>query len=147
MQQPAQQAPQQTQAQRYNPNVYSAPRAAAQPQSYAQSKAADPVSAANPGHAPFDMRMTQLTTPAQQAAADQRRSRRSESLFTRITGFGLVRPSAQQEEEMEAAPADETALPGQPQLGISPSDSPALSSEQSPDLLDIPAFLRRQTNH
>jgi cell division protein FtsZ len=136
-------------AQRYNPNIYSAPRAAAQPQSYAPppARVAEPA-AANPGHAPFDMRVTQLTTPAQQAAADQRRSRRSESLFTRITGFGLVRPSAQQEEEMhEAQLPDEALAAAQPQLGINPADRPALSSDQSSDLLDIPAFLRRQTNH
>lgn len=146
MQAPAQQAP----SQRYNPNVYSAPRVASQPaQSYtppAQPKQEAPM--ANPGHAPFDMRVTQLTTPAQQAAADQRRNRRSESLFTRITGFGLVRPSAQHEEEMGANPmAQEAMTEAQPQLGINPSDRPALSSDQSPDMLDIPAFLRRQTNH
>jgi hypothetical protein len=112
--------------------------------------AAPPQSAAHAsvGHAPFDVRVTQLTTPAQQASADQRRMRRSESLFTRITGFGLVRPSAQRpEEEMaEAALPDEIAGE-QPHLGIDPADRPALSSEQPADLLDIPAFLRRQTNH
>jgi cell division protein FtsZ len=146
-QQAAQPAAQQT-APRYNPNIYSAPRAATQPQSYAPpaAKTTEP-SAANPGHAPFDMRVTQLTTPAQQAAADQRRTRRSESLFTRITGFGLVRPSAQQEEDIPEAPMADEVAAAQPQLGINPSDRPALSSDQSPDLLDIPAFLRRQTNH
>jgi hypothetical protein len=103
---------------------------------------------ANPGHAPFDMRVTQLTTPAQQSAADQRRQRRTESLFTRITGFGLVRPSQREEEEQHRheAAAEEAASP-QPRLGVDPADRPTLSSEQPADLLDIPAFLRRQTNH
>ncbi|MGE3622487.1 MAG: hypothetical protein AB7H77_01255, partial [Bdellovibrionales bacterium] len=98
-----------------------------------------------PSHHPFDMRITQLTTPAQQAAAEQRRTRRSESLFTRITGFGMVRPSEQAEGEEEKPENKENATP-QPRLGIDPADRPALSSEPN-DLLDIPAFLRRQTNH
>ncbi len=128
-------------AQRYNPQISSPRLAAVSPQA---PRAEAP---ANPGNAPFDMRVTQLTTPAQQAAADQRRMRRSESLFTRITGFGLVRPSAQQEEELaEAAPTEENAA-AQPRLGIDPSDRPALSADSADDLLDIPAFLRRQTNH
>jgi hypothetical protein len=38
------------------------------------------------------------------------------------------------------------ALAPQPRLGIDPADRP-VSSEQPTDLLDIPAFLRRQTNH
>jgi cell division protein FtsZ len=87
------------------------------------------------------MRITQLTTPPQQAS-EQRRSRRSESLFTRITGFGMVRPSEQQEGPAEQPEARAQA----PKLGVDPADRPALSSEPN-DLLDIPAFLRRQTNH
>jgi len=99
-----------------------------------------------PSHSPIDMRVTQLTSPAQPTAADQRRMRRSESLFTRITGFGLVRPSTQQEEVEEIQLPDET-LTAAPPLGINPDDRPALSSETSSDRLEIPAFLRRQTNH
>ena len=163
VQMPEQQAPQQQAAQmqaprqadpqgavpRYNPQGYSAPRTTGYPTQAATppaaSRAEPPV---NPGHAPFDMRVTQLTTPAQQAAADQRRLRRSESLFTRITGFGLVRPSTQQEEDNhEAQLPDEALAAQQPHLGINPDDRPALSGEQPTDLLDIPAFLRRQTNH
>jgi cell division protein FtsZ len=94
---------------------------------------------------PFDMRVTQLTTPAQRSAADQRRKNRSESLFTRITGFGMVRPSEQQDLADAEMAAEASGQP--PRLGVDPSDRPALSSEQSSDLLDIPAFLRRQTNH
>ena len=95
-----------------------------------------------PSAHPFDMRVTQLTTPAQKAASEQRRTRRSESLFTRITGFGMVRPSEQEAEPEETEPAPSA----QAKLGIDPADRPTLSSEPN-DLLDIPAFLRRQTNH
>ncbi|HEU0117731.1 MAG TPA: cell division protein FtsZ [Alphaproteobacteria bacterium] len=150
-QQPQQQAPVQQQAApaapRYNPNVFTqrAPLPQMPPASQAQ-RAAEQQTSASQQQQPFDMRVTQLTSPAQQAAADQRRLRRSESLFTRITGFGLVRPSAQEDEMSDDAQmmTDEN---GQPRLGIDPADRPALSSEQSSDLLDIPAFLRRQTNH
>ncbi len=127
------------------PVGYAAPRAAQAPQQQQPPKQEAAPAAHTPAYTPNDLRVTQLTPQtAQQASADQRRSRRSESLFTRITGFGLVRPSAQQdapEAEMLQASLDQ-----QPRLGIDPADRPALSSE-STDLLDIPAFLRRQTNH
>jgi cell division protein FtsZ len=99
---------------------------------------------------PFDMRMTQLTAQSgQQPAAEQRRQRRTESLFTRITGFGLVRPSSQHQEEehLEAPLADEQLASQQQHLDVHPSDRPTLSAEQPEDLLEIPAFLRRQSNH
>ncbi|MDD3030139.1 MAG: cell division protein FtsZ [Alphaproteobacteria bacterium] len=91
-----------------------------------------------------DMRMTTLSPQTQtaQPAPDARRQRRSESLFTRITGFGLVRPSVQQREEEEIS-AD--PMPSA-HLDVHPSDRPTLS-EQPEDLLEIPAFLRRQSNH
>ena len=100
-------------------------------------------------HAPFDARVTQLTAPAQPSAADQRRQRRTESLFTRITGFGLVRPSQhrEDEEQMEGMAPEAQTSTHAPHLDVDPSDRPTLSSEQPADLLDIPAFLRRQTNH
>lgn len=138
-------APPQPKAQ---PQVAYSPRPAIPPSRITPPQLQTPPASQPTGHGPFDMRVTQLTTPAQQAVADQRRQRRSESLFTRITGFGLVRPSAQRQEEEihETALRDETP-PSQPTLGIDPSDRPSLSSEQPTDLLDIPAFLRRQTNH
>ena len=126
--------------QRYQPDggVYPQSRGAATPQS--QLPLSQPET---PSAHPFDMRMTQLTTPAQQAAAEQRRTRRSESLFTRITGFGMVRPS---EQEGEEGAEQSASASGAPPLGIDPADRPVTSSEPN-DLLDIPAFLRRQTNH
>ncbi|HUY69022.1 MAG TPA: cell division protein FtsZ [Alphaproteobacteria bacterium] len=131
------------------PPAYQPPRSATpQPAPQQAAPQAQAPQAATPGQTPhpFDMRVTQLTTPAQQAAANQRRTNRSQSLFTRITGFGMVRPSEQQdlaESEMASDPGPAQS----PRLGVDPADRPALSSDQPGDLLDIPAFLRRQTNH
>ncbi|MGB9152831.1 MAG: cell division protein FtsZ, partial [Alphaproteobacteria bacterium] len=73
--------------------------------------------------------------------------RRSESLFTRITGFGLVRPSTSiHEEEPQELQLPDEALAAQQHLNINQSDRPLSSSPQE-DLLEIPAFLRRQNNH
>lgn len=92
-----------------------------------------------------DMRVTQLTTAAQPAQTTSAPiNQRAQSLFQRITGFGMIRPSAaarEIEEEMM-----ETEEDVQPSLSVDPSDRPALSRSES-DLLDIPAFLRRQSNH
>jgi len=109
---------------------------------------------ASPMAPPVDMRMTSLSASptAHQPASDQRRQRRAESLFTRITGFGLVRPSSQHHEDEaaheahethEAQMADEAAAP---HVEVRPVDRPVMS-EQPEDLLEIPAFLRRQSNH
>jgi len=99
--------------------------------------------------APTDMRMTQLTAQnTQQPASEQRRQRRTESLFTRITGFGLVRPSSQQhEDEHLITQAHDEEMTATPRLDIDPAHRQTLSSSQTEDLLEIPAFLRRQNNH
>ncbi|MDD3287403.1 MAG: cell division protein FtsZ [Alphaproteobacteria bacterium] len=96
-----------------------------------------------PVSASADIRMTQLTTP--NSSLSPQGSQRSQSLFQRITGFGLVRPSSATRDENDLDD-DRDALAEQPRLGVDPSDRPAISAEPS-DLLDIPAFLRRQTNH
>ena len=146
-----------TPPQMIRPNVQpsSAPLSAS-PASSSPAASSAPASPLPASVASSDLRMTQLSaasaTPPAPAttppnAAEQRRMRRSESLFTRITGFGLVRPSAQQPEDPVAdlsSPEDEATQAKH--LGIDPADRPALSSESN-DLLDIPAFLRRQTNH
>ncbi|MDX2027490.1 MAG: cell division protein FtsZ [Alphaproteobacteria bacterium] len=148
---PAQPRPMQASAQprpqSYSPRPATTPRPSIPPVS-SQSVQAQAAPAA-PAQPPVDMRVTQLTAPAQAAvsAADQRRMRRTESLFTRITGFGLVRPSAHQGELDEIQLPDEALVEQQPRLGIDPSDRPALSSDMADDRLEIPAFLRRQTNH
>ncbi len=89
-----------------------------------------------------DMRVTQLTTATNQSTATTHVNQRSQSLFQRITGFGMVRPSSTRQEELDA----EEAKAEQARLSVDPTDRPALSAEPA-DLLDIPAFLRRQTNH
>ncbi|MFA5040530.1 MAG: cell division protein FtsZ [Bdellovibrionales bacterium] len=96
-----------------------------------------------------DMRMTQLSGQVSppQSAPEQRRQRRAESLFTRITGFGLVRPSSQHhDEEAHDTQMMEDPMATSHHVDVRPSDRPVLS-EQPEDLLEIPAFLRRQTNH
>ncbi|MDR3449838.1 MAG: cell division protein FtsZ [Alphaproteobacteria bacterium] len=130
----------------------SAPRQT-QPQSQPQSMLATRSTHPSSPMPASDMRMTQLTTSpatAMPSTSEQRRQRRAESLFTRITGFGLVRPSSQihEEENHESQLPDEALSAAvQEHLGVNPADRPTLSSEQPEDLLEIPAFLRRQTNH
>lgn len=93
-----------------------------------------------------EMRITQLTAATAQTAAPTSMpiNQRAQSLFQRITGFGLVRPSAAQDMDDDLA-MEETGK-CQPNLDIDSSDRQALSNGDS-DLLDIPAFLRRQSNH
>ncbi len=96
---------------------------------------------------PADMRVTQLTTDSSQPTTSKPASSRSQSLFQRITGFGLIRPSVQEEEEDVGAEIDrEVEVAVQSSLGVDPTDRPVLSGSDA-DLLDIPAFLRRQSNH
>ena len=144
---PMQTAPVQSRAHEYSaPQVQaSAPRAATPQATPAVStRSSHPASPMTP----FDMRMTQLSAQSAHPVSEQRRQRRTESLFTRITGFGLVRPSSQhQEDEHLEAPLPDETLSAQQHMDVHPSDRPSLSSEQPEDLLEIPAFLRRQSNH
>ncbi|NTU76516.1 MAG: hypothetical protein HGA90_01640, partial [Alphaproteobacteria bacterium] len=89
-----------------------------------------------------DLRVTQLTT-ATPAQATVHVNPRSQSLFARITGIGMVRPSAREEED--DLDTDDRAT-AQQRLSIDPSDRPAISGSES-DVLEIPTFLRRQSNH
>lgn len=71
-------------------------------------------------------------------------SKRAESLFRRITGFGQVR--GQQAEQQ--APVRQPTPTAQARLGIDQTpDKSKLSPADDDDTLDIPAFLRRQTSH
>jgi cell division protein FtsZ len=106
--------------------------------------AATPPVRASGSESSSDMRVTQITASGSSAPASQPISHRSQSLFQRITGFGMVRPSAVRDAEEALREVDEAA--SEPRLSIDPTDRPAISGE-SQDLLDIPAFLRRQTNH
>jgi cell division protein FtsZ len=81
---------------------------------------------------------------AQPAAGDAapRPKGRVPSLIERVTGVGRARPAAPVAPPRQAAPA---ARPAQPRLApLDPEQRPAASKED--DLLDIPAFLRRQAN-
>jgi len=98
------------------------------------------------------MRITQLTASSSAQDDDVGRSasvnRRAQSLFKRITGIGFVRPSVQdmEDEEIDDAIDDgEVMTVKSSGLDIESSDRPALSNGDS-DLLNIPAFLRRQSN-
>jgi cell division protein FtsZ len=70
--------------------------------------------------------------------------RRGPSLFERVTGTGRARAQAQAAASTPAAPAA-PAPAAQPRLGgLDPVDRTAAPAQD--DLLDIPAFLRRQAN-
>jgi cell division protein FtsZ len=65
------------------------------------------------------------------------------SLIERVTGVGRARVAAA--ESAPRPPAQPAKQVGQPRLTpLDPDDRPSLSKEE--DLLDIPAFLRRQAN-
>jgi cell division protein FtsZ len=101
-------------------------------------------------------RPVSLTQPAVPPAAAPRPKGRVPSLIERVTGVGRARaqtppPPAPRDgsrgDSYEAAPrpAAPSAKSGQVRLASpEPEDRPALSKED--DLLDIPAFLRRQAN-
>jgi cell division protein FtsZ len=82
------------------------------------------------------------TAPAVKEAAPRPKGR-VPSLIERVTGVGRARPSAP---EPAPRPTAQTAKQvAQPRLApLEPEDRPGLSKEE--DLLDIPAFLRRQAN-
>ena len=94
--------------------------------------------------APNDMRVTQLTANAPVSSAaplSTASQQRSQSLFQRITGFGMVRPS-REDDDLDIAPA------AVPQATSYVEDrAPIVATTAEQDMLDIPAFLRRQTNH
>ena len=68
------------------------------------------------------------------------------SLIERVTGVGRARPAVPAAPPRQAAPAQPAvARPAQPRLTpLDPEQRPTASKED--DLLDIPAFLRRQAN-
>ena len=91
--------------------------------------------------------MTNGGRPAQPAKT------RAPSLFERVTGVGRSRTSAPAAGALStpaqaapSAPAQPAAAPVQPRLGpLDPADR-LTTSKGEEDLLDIPAFLRRQAN-
>jgi cell division protein FtsZ len=100
-----------------------------------------------------------LTPPAGGSAPEARRSTLFEKMTSRLTGTPAGRPATQaaapaprmparetqrQEPKMEA-PVQHQAPQAQPTLNLDPADRIAASRAEE-DLLDIPAFLRRQAN-
>jgi cell division protein FtsZ len=67
---------------------------------------------------------------------------RGPSLFERVTGVGRSRPPA----EPERAARPTASQPQQPRLGALDPGERLVGSKSEEDLLDIPAFLRRQAN-
>jgi len=81
------------------------------------------------------------------AEAAPRPKGRVPSLIERVTGVGRARPAAPVAPPRPAAPTAQPAAarPAQPRLApLDPEQRPTTSKED--DLLDIPAFLRRQAN-
>jgi len=89
-----------------------------------------------------------VAAPAAPAAEGAPRPRgRVPSLIERVTGVGRARPAAPVAPPRPAAPTAQPAAarPAQPRLApLDPEQRPAASKDD--DLLDIPAFLRRQAN-
>jgi cell division protein FtsZ len=91
-----------------------------------------------------------LTQPAVPPAAAAREAvprpkGRVPSLIERVTGVGRARPPLPEPQRPVAAPATPGKPTAAPRLApLEPEDRPGLSKEE--DLLDIPAFLRRQAN-
>jgi cell division protein FtsZ len=92
--------------------------------------------------------LTQPAVPPAAAAREPapRPKGRVPSLIERVTGVGRARPAPTLPERPAPPPvAAPPAKPAQPRLAsLEPDDRPGASSED--DLLDIPAFLRRQAN-
>jgi len=78
---------------------------------------------------------------------EARRQQRAESLFSKLTGFGLIRPSSQRtDDDFDDVSVADSDI----QSSIVRSNSPrsAISSVKDEDAsIEIPAFLRRQSNH
>jgi cell division protein FtsZ len=90
--------------------------------------------------------LTQPAVPAGATEAAPKPKGRVPSLIERVTGVGRARPTPPEAAPRPGPPAKPAGQPSaQPRLApLEPDDRPNLSKED--DLLDIPAFLRRQAN-
>jgi cell division protein FtsZ len=123
------------------------------------SEAAAPLPEARPAAAAALRVDPPLTPPARSASeaakqaaqpAAQPEKRRAPNLFARVTGGAAAWARNSTPEKKEAAPAAAKPMLSQPAVqarltGLDPQDRLA-SSKTEEDLLDIPAFLRRQAN-
>ncbi|MDD5585528.1 MAG: cell division protein FtsZ, partial [Alphaproteobacteria bacterium] len=103
-----------------------------QPVSAAPQRVQPATAAARSNEPSSDMRVTQLTSSGAQTSTTTHVSQRSQSLFQRITGFGMVRPSAARDAEEALRDVEEVC---EPRLSVDPSDRPAISGEGQTDLL------------
>ncbi|HEX3885788.1 MAG TPA: cell division protein FtsZ [Stellaceae bacterium] len=105
-----------------------------------------PVDAGPPRQAPLSPPAGPPTAPPREPQQPQRPRGRVPSLIERVTGVGRARvapPAPPQREPLPRAPLP--TRPSQPRLApLEPEERPGASKED--DLLDIPAFLRRQAN-
>jgi cell division protein FtsZ len=126
-------APLEPEAEPLPPAAEAAEAAAVKSGAFIAPKAADP----GPGRS---VPLTQSAVPPQTAKPKGRMP----SLIERVTGVGRARPQTPPAEPA-LRPAAPPVKSGQTRLASpEPEDRPALSQED--DLLDIPAFLRRQAN-
>jgi len=107
------------------------------PPAAAQAAATEePVQASNPFGARDEQ--AQANAQPQQAQPEPEAPSAARSLFDRVTGRGSRPARAKETAEIHEM--------SQPSLDIAPTDRPVTSQQAEDDLLDIPAFLRRQAN-
>jgi cell division protein FtsZ len=101
-----------------------------------------PVDAGSARPVPLTQPAVPVTPPMREAALKPKG--RVPSLIERVTGVGRARPAPQEPERTARQPIPPAIKPAQPRLAsLEPEDRP---SSKEDDLLDIPAFLRRQAN-
>ncbi len=104
-----------------------------------------PVDAGSARPAPVAQSVAQPAVATAPRDAQLRPKGRVPSLIERVTGVGRARPAAAPPPDRAPRPAAAPARPAQPRLApLDPDERPGTSKED--DLLDIPAFLRRQAN-
>ncbi|MGH7047779.1 MAG: cell division protein FtsZ, partial [Stellaceae bacterium] len=101
-----------------------------------------PVDAGPARSVPLAQPAVPVTAPLREAAPKPKG--RVPSLIERVTGVGRARPVASELERTARQPIPPAIKPAQPRLAsLEPEERPNAKEE---DLLDIPAFLRRQAN-
>jgi len=101
-----------------------------------------PVDAGPDGPVPLTQPAVPVTPPTRDAVAKPKG--RVPSLIERVTGVGRARSAPPEPDRMARQPIPPAIKPAQPRLApLEPEDRPGAKED---DLLDIPAFLRRQAN-
>jgi cell division protein FtsZ len=104
-----------------------------------------PVDAGSARPAPVSQPVAQPAAATAPGAAQPRPRGRVPSLIERVTGVGRVRPAMPLPTAPRTPPAPAASRAAQPRLApLDPEERPGVAKED--DLLDIPAFLRRQAN-